>query len=199
LPTLIYLGLRGRELERLQWRDLLLDAPQPAVHVRGEKSDAADRLVDVPPPLIPILTRWRDQHPDAKPTDFVFGSRRKPGSEMTSWIKPTRRACQLAGVPYYGPAQCFRRTCITHSALLRNGEQLSEQQLKQFGHADVAVTRAHYIKQLSGSEPPHSRGEHLDFAIEHYLKVSGVAERKATVAAYSAGAKLATVHRRTCP
>jgi hypothetical protein len=76
----------------------------------------------------------------------------------------------------------LRRTCITHTTMLTmHGRSCpTEQLIKRFGHGSPSIAREHYIKQLE-AEPPHSRGEHLDFSIEHHLKVAGVAERKAAI------------------
>jgi len=67
LLTAIFCGLRGSELRGLRWQDIDFDAKTVRVHQRADrfhiigrpKSEAGERTVPVPPPVLNALREWK--------------------------------------------------------------------------------------------------------------------------------------------
>jgi integrase len=77
IATLVFAGLRIGEALELRWRDL--DLATGAIRVRGTKTDAADRTVDVLPVLRDELLAYAVTRPDRRPNAFVFSTSRSGG------------------------------------------------------------------------------------------------------------------------
>lgn len=135
------------------WKDVDLTAvdsdgnPNPTVHVRGTKTDKADRVIPLPQWLAERLTkraknRWKD--------GLVFASPRlrdKTNSrDRRNMIRHIRSRLDTAGMPW-ATSHTFRRTVA--SWMDEAGAPLAEI-ANQLGHANVNVT-ATYLGRRQGS------------------------------------------------
>jgi integrase len=147
-------GVRLSEaLECTWWKDVDLTSkdadgnPTPTVHVRGTKTDKADRVIPLPQWLADRLTkrsknRWKE--------GLVFGSPRlhdktKP-RDRRNMIRHLRARLDEAGMPW-ATSHTFRRTVA--SWMDEAGAPLAEI-ANQLGHANVNVT-ATYLGRRQGS------------------------------------------------
>ena len=104
--VMIYCGLRAGELAKLQWRDVVLDGPEPCIELRPEATKA--RRADTVP-LRADLASWLRAHRPAHagPTDRVFPRVAKLGT--------FKRDCLRAGIDT-GPDE---RGCVVDRHSLR--------------------------------------------------------------------------------
>ena len=100
VATLIGAGLRVGEACSLLWSDVSLSAG--TLTVRGAKTDAGNRTVDLPGGLVDELSEWKARSPKTGPSDRVFVTRSYKGEHSPQTkdnvgrrLKPTiRRANQ---------------------------------------------------------------------------------------------------------
>ncbi|MCI2959512.1 tyrosine-type recombinase/integrase [Agromyces atrinae] len=143
-------GMRTGEVFALRWEDLAF-GDDPRAHVngtaryqRGEglvrqshpKSEESNRSLKLPPFVVAMLA--------ARPRegDFVFpsatGTMRSPHNFRTQW-----RAFRSAhGYEEWVTPKTFRKAVATEIAQAMGAEAAKQ----QLGHADLAVTRKHYLK-----------------------------------------------------
>jgi integrase len=77
LAVLVFAGLRIGEALELRWGDL--DLASGTLHVRGTKTDAAERTVDLLPVLRDELLTYAAAHLDRDPDALVFATSRSGG------------------------------------------------------------------------------------------------------------------------
>jgi integrase len=77
LAVLVFAGLRIGEALDLRWRDI--DLASGTLHVRGTKTDAAERTVDLLPVLRDELLTYAAAQPDRDPDALVFATSRSGG------------------------------------------------------------------------------------------------------------------------
>jgi integrase len=77
VAVLVFAGLRIGEALDLRWRDL--DLAAGTLHVRGTKTDAAERTVDLLPVLRDELLAYAAARPDRDPDALVFATSRSGG------------------------------------------------------------------------------------------------------------------------
>jgi len=127
----LMLGLRAGEIVALRVRDV--DAHTRRVYVDRGKTDAAERAVEVPAVLWPLLERRLE----GEPGDWLLGR------HWRDWVcKNTRRLCAAAGVPVV-TAHGLRGT---HSSLAEAAGVSGHAVAAQLGHESERTTRAHYTR-----------------------------------------------------
>jgi integrase len=147
-------GVRLSEaLECTSWADVDLDGtdangdPAPTVHVRGTKTDKADRVLPLPPWL---AERLRERAATRGTDGLVFGSPRLHDKtrprERRNILRHIRTRLDEAGMPW-ATSHTFRRTVATW--MDEAGAPLAEI-ANQLGHANVNVT-ATYLGRRQGS------------------------------------------------
>jgi integrase len=146
-------GVRLSEaLTAVWWPDVDLDAvdadgePAPRVHVRGTKTDMADRVLPLPPWLADRLRRRKTGRWEV---GLVFGSPRLKSKNTPRDLRNIgallRPRFDAAGVPW-ASSHTFRRTVA--SWMDDDGAPLAEI-ANQLGHGDINVT-ATYLGRRQG-------------------------------------------------
>ena len=129
------------------WSDVSLEASQPTVHVRGTKTDKADRVLPLPRWL---AERLRERAQSRGSEELVFASPRlhdktKP-RDRRNVLRHLRARLDTAGLPW-ATSHTFRRTVAT--LMDEAGAPLAEI-ANQLGHSNVNVT-AEYLGRRQGS------------------------------------------------
>jgi integrase len=150
LATLVFAGLRISEALGLRWRDVLL--ADGYLRVRGTKTEAASRTVDLLPPLreeLADLKARRDTDPDALVFGTSTGGRANPSNVRSRLLMPAVERASAALVaqgkeplPHITP-HGLRRTFA--SLLVATGADpmhLSH----QLGHTDAAFSVRTYCR-----------------------------------------------------
>jgi len=134
LVALVTTGLRRSELIALDWRDLVLDDPQPSLLVRRGKGGNPRRQA-LAPQLADELRRLRDQR-EAAPNDPVFcglaGGRLQP-KVLAAIVK---RAAERAGLEKRVTAHTLRHTA---ASWLRKATGDARLVAEYLGHADLTT------------------------------------------------------------
>lgn len=131
-------GVRIAEALAVEWPDLDFDAG--TVHVRGTKSEAADRELDLPDWLLDALeARYKEQ--GLTSSLLVFPSLRDTLRDSVNVMHQLRDVLDRSGFEWV-TSHTFRRTAATrlHDAgvpIVRAADQL--------GHADPSMTLRNYI------------------------------------------------------
>jgi integrase len=128
----LVLGLRAGEVCALELRDVDGDV----LHVRGTKTDAAARRVQLPPFVADLLT-------DALPL----------GLSRYGLLGRCKTLCRAAGVPEV-PPHGLRGT---HASIATSGGASGVAVAATLGHASEAVTRRHYTSAEAATEGQQRR------------------------------------------
>lgn len=153
LTVALILGLRQGEALGLRWEDVDLDAGLIDVHdgltiitgegprLTGVKSQASNRAVPIPAPVVAILRAWQAHAVD----QWVFpslrygsGLEREPRLDWDMW----RDALVRAGVPHV-PLHGARASAASLLMDLGVPDRVIADIL---GHAQVATTMRHYLR-----------------------------------------------------
>jgi integrase len=132
-------GIRRGELEKIEWRDVHLDAPQPFIAVRATISKnhrhAPQPLTD---DAAAALREMRST--DAKPSDRVF-------VDLPPRMKQFRKDLEAAGIPYvddkreYADFHSLRKTFGTMLTLSGVGQRTVMELMR---HSDMRLTAKTY-------------------------------------------------------
>jgi len=154
LATLVFAGLRISEALALQWRDI--DLARGTIHVRGTKTDAADRNVTILPVLRDELSSYRASLRDAPAGSIVFSTASGRSLGVTNARRRVLRAAvekaneQLGGdglepLPDGLTPHSLRRTFA--SLLFAIGEP-PPRVMGQMGHTTPNLTLAIYAREM---------------------------------------------------
>ena len=149
-------GLRRSELIGLKWSDVDFEKLQISItrsvvaQVVGNcKTEASRKPVPLEPSVAEDLWLWKQSTPFNKPTDWVFASLRKKGTQprldtvLKRYLQP---AAKRAGIAKRVGWHTFRHT---FSTLLRaNGEDIKVVQ-EMLRHANSKITMDIYTQALS--------------------------------------------------
>jgi integrase len=163
LATLTLAGLRISEALSLRWRDVDLSAGR--LRVRGSKTDAGVRQVDLLPALREELSTHKAQTRFGWPDDFVFPTERGGRANPTNvrkriMARTIERANEKLASQGSAPLSdgltphALRRTFI--SLLLAIGEE-APYVMRQVGHADPKVTLSIYAQVMFRGEGERER------------------------------------------
>jgi integrase len=163
LATLTLAGLRIGEALSLRWRDIDLAAGR--LRVRGSKTDAGIRQVDLLPALREELSAHKAQTRFGAPHDFVFPTERGGPANPTNvrkriMARTIERANEklvaqgAAPLPDGLTPHALRRTFI--SLLLAIGDEVPYV-MRQVGHADPKVTLSIYAQVMFRGEGERER------------------------------------------
>jgi integrase len=155
--------LRISEAEELRRRDVRL--AEGKIHVRGTKTDNADRVVDLLPVLHDELSVYFAADPDADANDRVFrtskggriGSTNVRRRVLAPAIEAADKALRAAGdepFPKGITPHSLRRTLASVLVALR--KDLAYVQ-KQMGHATPQFTLGVYAQMMKASEEDRRR------------------------------------------
>nr|WP_246402406.1 site-specific integrase [Jiangella mangrovi] len=144
-------AVRVSEALAVEWADLDFDAG--TVHIRGTKSEAADRELDLPGWLLDALRARRKERGVTK-SDLVFPSLRDTLRDSVNVMHQLRDVLDRSGFEWV-TSHTFRRTAATrlHDAgvpIVRAADQL--------GHADPSMTLRNYIGRRGDTK---GNAEHL--------------------------------------
>lgn len=140
----------GEALHCVDWADVDLDDPRgPRVHVRGTKTDNADRVLPLPPWLAERL-RCRGHRFGTR--GLVFGVTRYPSKlgqprDKRNVTRTITSRMTTAGMPW-ATSHTFRRTVATW--MDEAGAPLAEI-ANQLGHANVSVTASYLGRRVAPS------------------------------------------------
>jgi integrase len=156
LATLTLAGLRISEALDLRWRDVNLSARR--LHVRGAKTDAGVREVDLTPTLAELLTEYRARARFTEDGEHIFatgaGRRDSPENVRTRFLaRAVERAnaslAEDGGEPIQGATpHALRRTFV--SLLLAAGADVPYV-MAQAGHSDPKMTLGIYAKVIASA------------------------------------------------
>jgi len=152
-----FTGLRRGELIGLRWEDI--DYRDHVLHVRRSvvamvegvpKTEASQKDVPLDAQLAESLSEWKQGSPYTAPSDWVFASPHKKGSQPywpgTLWRYYGRPAVKRAGVNKHVSYHTFRHTFGT--LLNANGENAKVVQ-ELLRHASMKVTTDVYMQAVS--------------------------------------------------
>lgn len=142
LLTAVLTGLRGGEIRALHWVNVNLDqkvifvkqAATAGGRLKGPKSRAGYRAVDMPAVLADELKAWRKVNPKAKMV-FPTASGKvmsKQSLDRNLW----RRLCEFAGIEGHGFHSLRHHYASQRIARGANAKELQ----KDMGHASIQVT-----------------------------------------------------------
>jgi integrase len=174
LATLTLAGLRIGEALALRWSDV--DLARGVLRVRGTKTDAAERTVDLLPLLRDELSAWAALQPDRDPGAFVFATatgrrqgatniRRRVLAPAVARANQQLRLAAATPLPEGLTPHSLRRTFA--SILVALGEDPAYV-MAQMGHSDPKLTLSVYAREMrrkdgererlralvAGAEPP---------------------------------------------
>lgn len=154
---LIFAGLRGIEVKRLEWDHVFLTGPRPRIEVRkGAKTKNSIRDVPLLPPVIRYLDAWKHFGGIVRARGLVFpndcgrpfqkthkwawndrqNGRNKKGLRITPGTK-TR-----AGIERHVRFHDLRHTCASHLVQGTWMEPMDLQEVRDWlGHSDISVTQ----------------------------------------------------------
>lgn len=132
-------GARISEALAVRWDDVDLKAE--TVHIRGTKTDHADRVISLASWVVDILKARRERE-DRAPSVYVFGS---PATgklrDRRSAARALRGVLDRAGFPWATP-HSFRRTV---ASLLDDAGMPIVLASNVLGHSDPAMTARYYL------------------------------------------------------
>lgn len=137
-------------LHCVDWADVDLDNPHgPRVHVRGTKTDSADRVLPLPPWLVDRLRRRGHRFGTR---GLLFGVTRYPSKlgrprDKRNVTRTITTRMTAAGMPW-ATSHTFRRTVATW--MDEAGAPLAEI-ANQLGHANVSVTASYLGRRVAPS------------------------------------------------
>ena len=159
IRSMLFLGLRPSETTLIQGKDF--DETNKTLHVRGTKSEEADRIVPVPDMIINDYMGFRDE-------EYIFQTgygNRLTESRMKMWWKAFKREIDIyMGATVYRnqvvesvladdlKLYCLRHTFGTDCQSAGVPINITKQLM---GHSDISVTSKYYI---------HDTKESRDFA-----------------------------------
>jgi len=170
LAVLVFAGLRIGEALDLRWRDL--DLASGTLHVRGTKTDAAERTVDLLPVLRDELLSYAAARPDRDPDALVFpttgtggryggGAKHSPSNIRNRVLNPaiTNANATLAKrgaalIPSDLTPHGLRRTFA--SLLVALGRDPAYF-MAQMGHTTANLTLSVYAKAMSTKDGERER------------------------------------------
>lgn len=163
LAVLVYAGPRISEAEEIRRRDV--DLAEGRLRIRGTKSDAADRVVDLLPALYDDLASLFAADPDADPSDRVFrtskggriGATNVRKRVLAPAIEAADETLREAGdepFPEGITPHSLRRTFA--SILVALGKDPSYV-MNQMGHATPDFTLGVYTGMMKASEEDRER------------------------------------------
>jgi integrase len=168
LATAVFSGMRQSELLGLRWCDV--DFAENVIHIEHQlsrasrvkpaellplKTDAAERTIDLAPPLASVLREHKLASKHSRDEDYVFCS--EIGSPLY-YRNVTRRGLEKAAdaaklnADEAKPRLSFhdlRHTAITH--LIRSGADVA--QVQRFaGHSKPSITLDIYVGEFEGRQ-----------------------------------------------
>lgn len=162
LATLTFAGLRLDEGLSLRWDDVNLATGK--LHVRGTKTDAADRTVDLLPPLREELAALKARR-NSERTELVFATStgRKMGASnvrrrvLTPAVdRANERLAQVGGDRIRGriTPHSLRRTFASLLVALGRDMRVT---MAQLGHTDPQLTLRVYAREMARDEGERER------------------------------------------
>lgn len=167
LATFQLLGVREGEARGLDVPDL--DFRRNEVHVRGTKTEGADRIVPMPPQLREILL------PHVRQLDRLHGPvfTNAQGQRVGDWRGTLDRIAQRAGFARGSVrTRRFRVSYATHRCTCDNVDANTVR--LELGHSSLAMMERVYARAQRRSE---RMGPELAFRMERYAEQPEVAER----------------------
>lgn len=162
LATLTFAGLRLDEALSLRWDDVNLATCK--LHVRGTKTDAADRMVDLLVPLRDELSALKARRrPDRTELVFATSTGRKLGASnvrrriLTPAVdRANERLLEIGADRIRGriTPHSLRRTFASLLVALGRDMRVA---MTQLGHSDPHLTLRVYAREMSSSENHRER------------------------------------------
>jgi integrase len=159
VATAAYTGLRKSELRGLRWMDLegnqlRIQRTVWNTHIEDKTKTPNSRA---PVPLVPMLQRLLESHRNGFPQDgFIFAGEKKKKQPLNLSNLARRvivpaldeaRAAKKTDVEWHG-WHAFRRGLATNLYAIQTPENVIQDIMR---HADVKITRKHYIKMTPES------------------------------------------------
>jgi integrase len=154
LATLAFAGLRIGEALALSWSDV--DLARATITVRGAKTDAGLRTVNVLPILQDVLTDYRAANTIDAPNTLIFGSstgRQRDRSQARDFaLAPAIKVAKkliAAGSATLPPGLTHHSLRRTFASLLYALGEAPPYVMSQMGHTDPALALRIYARQMS--------------------------------------------------
>lgn len=151
VATAAFTGLRKSELRGLRWMDLegnqlRIQRTVWNTHIEDKTKTPTSRA---PVPLVPMLQKLLESHRNGFPQDgFIFAGQKKKKKQPLNLSNLARRVIAPLlekdgnGVQWHG-WHAFRRGLATNLYAIQTPENVIQDIMR---HADVKITRKHYIK-----------------------------------------------------
>lgn len=137
----IMLGLRSGEIRNRKVRDVDVCPDRTLLWIEEGKTDAANRIMEIPQPLAGILEGYAKGR---RAEELLFPSPKSTGQPLTrTWLNTAvKRICWMTGVPVV----CTHGLRGTWASLTAELGTPSRTLAREMGHTSEKVTRAHYIQ-----------------------------------------------------
>lgn len=170
LAVLVFAGLRIGEALDLRWRDL--DLASGTLHVRGTKTDAAERTVDLLPVLRDELLAYAAALPERDPDALIFpttgtsgryagGGKHSPSNIRNRVLNPaitnanaTLAKCGAPPIPTDLTPHGLRRTFASLLVALGRDPAVF---MAQMGHTTANLTLSVYAKAMYSKDGERER------------------------------------------